>query len=48
MAAAAVALNPVLALLMARLQRVLVTGLWEVRIAAAQVSPAAAMHCLWL
>jgi hypothetical protein len=37
MAAAAVAMNPVLALLIARLQRVMVTGLWEVRIAAAQV-----------
>lgn len=37
MAAAAVAMNPVLALLIARLQRVMVTGLWEVRLAAAQV-----------
>jgi hypothetical protein len=37
MAAAAVAMNPVLSLLIARLQRVMVTGLWEVRIAAAQV-----------
>lgn len=38
MAAAAVAMNPVLALIIARLQRVMVTGLWEVRLAAAQVS----------
>jgi hypothetical protein len=37
MAAAAVSMNPVLALLIARLQRVMVTGLWEVRVAAAQV-----------
>lgn len=36
LAAAAVAINPVLAMLIARLQRVMVTGLWEVRIAAAQ------------
>lgn len=37
MAAAAVAMNPVLSVLIARLQRVMVTGLWEVRVAAAQV-----------
>jgi hypothetical protein len=37
LAAAAMALNPVLCLLIARLQRVMVTGLWEVRLAAAQV-----------
>ncbi|WIA41108.1 hypothetical protein OEZ86_004737 [Tetradesmus obliquus] len=36
LAAAAMALNPVLCLLIARLQRVLVAGLWEVRLAAAQ------------
>ncbi|KAF6252279.1 hypothetical protein COO60DRAFT_1704362 [Scenedesmus sp. NREL 46B-D3] len=36
LAAAAMALNPVLCLLIARLQRVMVTGLWEVRLAAAQ------------
>lgn len=41
MAAAAVSMNPVLSLLIARLQRVMVTGLWEVRIAAAQVG----VHC---
>jgi hypothetical protein len=37
LAAAAMALNPVLCLLIARLQRVMVSGLWEVRLAAAQV-----------
>jgi hypothetical protein len=37
LAAAAMALNPVLCLLIARLQRVMVAGLWEVRLAAAQV-----------
>lgn len=37
LAAAAVEANPMLALLIARLQRVMMTGLWEVRIAAAQV-----------
>ncbi|KAF8062701.1 SPAC3H8.02 [Scenedesmus sp. PABB004] len=36
LAAAAVAANPVLALLIARLQRVLVSGGWELRLAAAQ------------
>eukprot|EP00879_Flechtneria_rotunda_P022502 GHRR01023753.1.p1 GENE.GHRR01023753.1~~GHRR01023753.1.p1 ORF type:complete len:1357 (+),score=559.90 GHRR01023753.1:692-4762(+) len=36
MATAAVAANPVLCMLIARLQRVMLTGLWEVRIAAAQ------------
>ena len=36
LAAAAISINPVLAMLIARLQRVMVTGLWEIRIAAAQ------------
>lgn len=45
LAAAAVAANPVLCLLIARLQRVVVAGLWEVRIAAAQVSTAQMQHC---
>lgn len=36
LAAAAIAINPLLSMLIARLQRVMVTGLWEIRIAAAQ------------
>eukprot|EP00878_Enallax_costatus_P001838 GHUV01001996.1.p1 GENE.GHUV01001996.1~~GHUV01001996.1.p1 ORF type:complete len:1153 (+),score=396.09 GHUV01001996.1:337-3795(+) len=36
LAAAAIAINPILAMLIAGLQRVMVTGLWEIRAAAAQ------------